>query len=442
MTYQIDRLHIIYGSIVRISPWEVHVQDPDFLHFILSNEASLDRDTWYYGFAGCPSSSLATGSVKLHKTRRDAINRLFSRASVLRSVNIIEDRVGDFLGRLDEHRIAGTEVKLSQAFRCLGFDIVSDYALPNSQNTLRDEEFAPWLSLTLRTLRYVSLWNRHLGFLVPLLLWIPHWVRAFLVQKKILLVAKFQEDVKSQATEVFTSGGSSWAPRSYPSLLHTIVNSQLPPSERSIERVTQEAVTIVGAGLEATTNVLSVIVFEVLKDPHGTARLKKELATVNEDPSALLKYKQIAELPYLSAVIREGLRLAKENGRLPRINPTSSTTYRQYQLPAGTVMSASVKDMHRSEAIFKDALAFNPERWMDTEKAKHLQHFILPFSKGQRVCVGQHIAWVELFVILANLIHRSDLQLWETTEQDVDSCHNYFAPNQSTQAEGVKVLVH
>jgi cytochrome P450 len=44
--------------------------------------------------------------------------------------------------------------------------------------------------------------------------------------------------------------------------------------------------------------------------------------------------------------------------------------------------------MHHNEDIFPDPEKFDPERWMDPDRAKSLDKYVISFGKGSRACVG------------------------------------------------------
>lgn len=366
------------GPIVRISPGEVHVQDPKFIKQLLSTHAKLDKDPWYYRFVGFPESGVSTGPASLHHIRRRVLLKSFTQQSVWRSISIIEDKVKELLSLLEEHKGTGCGVELSNALRCLAFDIACNYALPRSTNKLQEKDFAPEFNRMMIVGRYISMWQRHVGVLVPLILHLPHRFMGFLGHEKYLAVMKIHNDIKVQATEVIASKGTMWVvPQQHSTILHSMFNSDLPEYERSVGRMTQEGVTVIGAGVEALANPMAITVFELLKDPKKMTALKQELKEVENDVQAMLSHDQLRKLPYLNAVIMEGLRLGKENGRFPRINPSSPTVYKDHIIPAGTVMSISLKDLHLNGAIFEEPHAFKPERWLDPENAQELRHNFL-----------------------------------------------------------------
>lgn len=44
--------------------------------------------------------------------------------------------------------------------------------------------------------------------------------------------------------------------------------------------------------------------------------------------------------------------------------------------------------MHRNEDAFPDPMKFDPSRWLHPEDARRLDHYMVPFGKGSRQCVG------------------------------------------------------
>ncbi|KAL8703107.1 MAG: hypothetical protein Q9201_003698 [Fulgogasparrea decipioides] len=176
-----------------------------------------------------------------------------------------------------------------------------------------------------------------------------------------------------------------------------------------------------GIGVEALANHFAIAIFELVKDPVKMAKLKRGLEATNEPAHPFLGHDQVQKLPYLNAVALEGLRLGKDNGRSPRVDPRSSTVCRSHLIPTGMVMSVSLKDIHLNEDIFEDPHAFMPKRWMEPKTSKDVYRHFLAFSRGPRVCLGRRLAMAESFVCIANLIHRFDMQLWRTTQQNVDT---------------------
>ena len=237
------------------------------------------------------------------------------------------------------------------------------------------------------------------------------------------------------------SGGSSWAKQQHPTLLHSIVNADIPQKEKSIDRITQEAVTVIGAGTEAAAGPMAEMIFGLLSKPKKALRLKEELNALEPNRTTYLTYDMVQTLPYLSAVISEGFRLGKESGRMPRISKLP-INYKSWVIPAGTVISMSLADMHLDEEIFDDPHEFRPERWLDPQKKIKQERYLVPFSRGSRGCLGQSLAIAEVYLTIANLMHRFDLHLFQTSKMDVARAHDFFAPEGPIDSKGLRVMVH
>ena len=93
------------------------------------------------------------------------------------------------------------------------------------------------------------------------------------------------------------------------SLFRYIVNSDMPESELSVERLTKEAQVLLGAGTASTARTLDFISYYILANPHIRSRLGEELEDVMADyPREVPSWAQLEKLPYLQAIINEGLR--------------------------------------------------------------------------------------------------------------------------------------
>ena len=226
-----------------------------------------------------------------------------------------------------------------------------------------------------------------------------------------------------------------------PTVLHEIYEVDLHASEPSISRLAQEAQTLFGAGTETTGNTLSVTTFHLLADASKAERLKKELLGLSEDLSLPLSQDDLQKLPYLSAVVSEGLRISSSaTGLLPRVNPNAAIAYQSYLIPAGTAVSTSIPDVHFDESIFTNAHQFKPERWLD-DGGKALEKYLVPFGKGPRSCVGMALALAELYMVIGNVFRAFDMQLVDTTEEDMTMAHDFFSPFGPANSKGLRVAI-
>ena len=178
-------------------------------------------------------------------------------------------------------------------------------------------------------------------------------------------------------------------------IIHEILRAEnIPPSEKEFNRVSDEVDTTTGAGLETVSQTLRFIVYYLYSNPTLLHRLRTELRELSSSlgPPAPAEptLAQLERLPFLTAVITEGLRLSPGLAtRLARISPDLELVYDdKWVIPAGTPVSMTTLLMHRDEGVFADARTFEPERWMDTERARKMEKAYAPFSRGTRICLG------------------------------------------------------
>lgn len=87
-------------------------------------------------------------------------------------------------------------------------------------------------------------------------------------------------------------------------LVHEIMQFKLASSDKSFERVFDEAFTTPGAGFETTAAVIRNAAFHVYSNPKILQKLRAELASVPDHDSKMLE-----QLSYLTATIMEAMRL-------------------------------------------------------------------------------------------------------------------------------------
>lgn len=171
----------------------------------------------------------------------------------------------------------------------------------------------------------------------------------------------------------------------------------LPASDKSQERLADEAEILVAAGVETTAFALTVGIFHIVNTPHIRRLLQDELfAAFPLGYRTMPSLNELERLPYLRACIQESLRLSYGvSARNPRRHPDKILTYEKngkvYTIPKNTKVSMTIVDVHHDESIFPDSFRFAPERWLQEPKApdgRPLEQYLVTFGKGTRICLG------------------------------------------------------
>jgi cytochrome P450 len=165
-----------------------------------------------------------------------------------------------------------------------------------------------------------------------------------------------------------------------------------------------ELLTLLFAGHETTASGLAWALYWINALPEVQDKLLKELNTLTLDSQP----SEIAQLPYLTAVCQETL----------RIYPIAITTFARilkapfevmgYQFEPNTALIPVVYLTHRREEIYPEPRRFKPERFLEKQFSPYEY---LPFGGGNRRCIGQAFALFEMKLVLATILSRFQLSL-------------------------------
>lgn len=173
-------------------------------------------------------------------------------------------------------------------------------------------------------------------------------------------------------------------------IFQEILESKLPPEDKTQARLADEAQIVVGGGVETTAFALSIASFHIINTPRIYERLHRELVTAFPN-GADLDLIKLESLPYLKACITEATRMSYGlSARNPRTHDRP-LLYKEHVIPANTIIAMSVPDVSHDEEIFPDSHTYIPERWLDDPKTKDgipLERFLVSFGRGPRSCLG------------------------------------------------------
>ncbi|XP_061052032.1 steroid 21-hydroxylase [Eubalaena glacialis] len=155
-------------------------------------------------------------------------------------------------------------------------------------------------------------------------------------------------------------------------------------------------------GTETTANTLSWAVAFLLHHPEIQRRLQEELDR-ELGPGASgsrVPYKDRARLPLLNATIAEVLRLRPVVPLALPHRATRASSIFGYDIPEGTVVIPNLQGAHLDETVWERPHEFRPDRFLDPGANPSA----LAFGCGARVCLGEPLARLELFVVLGQLL--------------------------------------
>lgn len=158
------------------------------------------------------------------------------------------------------------------------------------------------------------------------------------------------------------------------------------------------------AGSDSTTTVLRSTLYQLAGTPVSYAKLRTEIDTATNNGGLsypVATYTEAQKLPYLTACLWEGLRMYPPLfGLKSKTAPAGGETFKGVYYPEGTEVGICDDALCRNPEIFgHDAHLFRPDRWIvaDAEtRVKYRQTVDAVFGSGRFMCLGRHIAMMEL----------------------------------------------
>ncbi|MCI4376103.1 hypothetical protein PGIGA_G00184380 [Pangasianodon gigas] len=166
------------------------------------------------------------------------------------------------------------------------------------------------------------------------------------------------------------------------------------------------------AGTDTTTNSILWMVLYMCLHPDVQENVQREIDAVvgcGRLPSLTDK----GTLPYTKATIMEVQRMAVV---VPLAIPhmaSKTTEFRGYTIPKGTVILPNLWSVHRDPTVWENPDDFNPSRFLDEQGQLLRKEYFIPFGIGRRVCMGEQLAKMELFLIFTSLMQAFTFRLPE-----------------------------
>ncbi|KAF4500918.1 cytochrome p450 [Fusarium agapanthi] len=392
------RLHEKYGPIVRTSPNRVHINDPNFYHKLYSTGTKFLKEPAMFRFAGELDALPFIMDPAAHKVRRGIVNPMFSPLAL----QIIKGA----LKKIGHSYETGKPVSLKRLESNFAMEIIMKLCFGKDMNCTQGKAGTEALVDSIVALSHSFSLIKHFPMLRKIMQSFPTHVLTYIIPGFV----EFRNQCAQWANEVRErhQNGVYTDETGRQTVFDAILD---PEPDRSTKGLVDEAFSLVIGGTETTVATITYGVWCTLKNPEVEKKMLEELRTVETNSDGLMEYLNLMNLPYLTAVIHETLRISSPTpGILTRLVPSGGTKYGSNFLPADTPVSTAQRLIHYDPVLFPEPETFMPERWLDNSD-KASKKNLIPFSKGPRMCVDLNLSYMEAYVFLGNLIRRFDLSL-------------------------------
>ncbi|KAK3362327.1 pisatin demethylase [Lasiosphaeria hispida] len=408
-----------YGSLVRIAPNAVTTDDPEVIRRLNSVRSRYNRDPWYLAGRWNPYTKHMFN--ELEPPGHDAMKARVIGAYSGKDVDGLEGSIeGQIKGMIDlvRRKYLSDEKnfhELDLALICSYFtlDVITKVGCGEAFGYLRtDSDLFNFLG----ELR--SLW-----WIVGLTLDIP-WIRNLVYGDTFIKLFGPKKTDKGGfgrlmrlAAEIVDVRYSPGA-KDERDMLGAFIRNGLTQDECE-----HECIFLITAGADNSSTAIRCTLLHIISSPQVYLELKHEIFSAIREGRASnpITYEEARRIPYLQAVIYEGLRMRPPTpGLFLKAVPPEGDYIDGKFIPGGVGVGANVSAMLASKTLWgEDAALFRPGRFLEVseEQREEMERNVeLIFGYGRWMCIGKNVVWLELYKVYFELLRHFDFQLLNPTK--------------------------
>ncbi len=284
--------------------------------------------------------SIFSANDEDHARIKKLLNNSFSDKMMREQEYLVRTQVDLFIEQMRAKIAEKSDIfDMTQWFHWLTFDIVGYLAFSQSFATLRDETERPWCAMLVGQFMYTTLSTSCRYF--P---WLDRFMR--MMTPKSALYRRAQIFKKAQAKVHQRLNATVESPDFMKAVLR--YNNE---KGMSVPEIESSFPLILIAGSETTATSLVGTALGLMQQPDALAKLVAEVRGTFKT-EAEITYSSCEKLPYLNAVISEGLRVsAAVPWGHPRTVPPGGDTVAGEWLPGGVSLSPQYIPPHAKQPI-------------------------------------------------------------------------------------------
>jgi cytochrome P450 len=384
-----------YGDFVRfrVGPYAVYMLvHPDFVkHVLQDNNRNYSKGKFYDAFKPVVGDGLLTSEGDTWRHQRRIANPSFQHAHIHGFVSMFAQQSRSLLEQWATPAHDQTPIDLPREMMRLTFGVVGQ-ALFSMDLEKEAREVGNAITVALAES------SRRADMLMGLPLWLPTASNA-----------RYKKALQTLNTSVFQIIQERRAMRDRPVDLLTMLIEAVDEEtgdSMSDQELRDEVMTFMLAGHETTANALTWTWFLLSEHPDAEHRVRAECRQVVGE--RLPTFADLEHLTYTKMVFQESMRLYPP---IPFIARTAlqSDQIGGYTIPSNSAVLLSQYLTHRHPAFWDHPETFDPERFTPAAIEKRPELCYFPFSRGQRMCIGEDFATLEAQVFLCMAVQKYSL---------------------------------
>jgi len=422
-----------YGSLARIGPNLLITSDPELLRRMSAARSPYTRSDWYLAFRLMPGVDNVFTMLddKQHTKRRSQMHNGYLGKENITLEATIDRNIVNLLDLIRRKYVSkGSDIRLmdlAEKAQFVALDAILDIATGAPMGDLQhDEDVNSYLKTTAAALPPLIM----LGSVpsVQNFLHIPFIAkRLFPTAEDEIGMGKLIGIAQKKVAERFSSGAGPGKAKM--DMLQSFISHGLSQDEA----VSESLIQILG-GSDTTAGAIRTFMLYIITSPHVYSTLQAEIdrgVVESRISRPVITDREARELPYLQAVIKEGLRVFPPGtGLMAKKVPLGGDELNGVFLPAGTKVGVNMWALLRRKDVFgEDSDVFRPERWLesspeDLQKMEAVSELV--WGYGKYVCLGKSVALIELNKIFVELLRNFDWKLVDPTNPMKSACYGIF----------------
>ncbi|KAI4253284.1 MAG: hypothetical protein LQ352_003781 [Teloschistes flavicans] len=252
-TWKLSELHERYGPVIRLNPDELHINDPEYFDkAYLGMKGHVQKPLRAAESFGPLAAIFATVDHELHRTRRAPLDKLFSKKLVHELQPSLVAAIRKLCSRLQNTMKNGERINLKYAYAALTRDIIYQYCFSRTLDSVEMADFdQAYLDALDAGPRITSIiFNLH--WFGVLLYSLPRWLTKTISPGFGLLLGELDK-MALQIEAIRCGKDDAHKETHHPNVFHELIlNSNLPDKEKTVDRIRDEAQSIIGAGITTT----------------------------------------------------------------------------------------------------------------------------------------------------------------------------------------------
>ena len=185
------------------------------------------------------------------------------------------------------------------------------------------------------------------------------------------------------------------------------------------DMIDAQSMVFMTAGFETTANTLTSMMLYFANHPDLQDKAYDEImACIGDDDK--ITHEHIKDMNYLEAFIMETLRVKPPVVEHDRVC-VKDCEVKGIKIKKGTSIQMPVYAAHYDEEFFPEPHVFNPDRFLKENEDKIIPYTWRPFGAGNRVCIGQRFALMEIKIFIAKLLQKFQIVKTEKTSLETPS---------------------